>query len=52
MFDIFYISNYKKNGPGGELSGLAFWEGNCITFQYKILSDMYFSRPMGKGEMI
>ena len=45
------LTDYKKRTPSGDLSAVVLREGNCLTFQYKILSDMYFSRPMGKGEM-
>ena len=40
-----------KPSPNGMMSTIRYIEGDCIKFRLKILSDRYYKKPMGLGEV-
>jgi len=43
------LSNLSKPGPQGILSAVTLRQGDCNLFRYKVLSDRFYSKPMGRG---
>ena len=49
---VFNLIDYVKPTEQGTLSSKAYLEYNCANFNYKLLKDFYYDKPMGNGEPI
>jgi hypothetical protein len=43
------LANYLKPLKKEVFSSKIYWQGDCKLFRSKVLSDFYYSEPMGRG---
>ena len=43
------LSDYLKPTKYRDLSGKQYYQGDCKLFRYKVMSDYYYTKPMGAG---
>jgi hypothetical protein len=44
------LSDLLKPTKYGDLSGLIYKQGDCKLFRFKVLSDSFYTEPMGQGK--
>ena len=49
---FWYLSDYLKPDKYGQFSDKMYIQGDCKLFRYKVLSDSFYKKPMGRGDIL